>query len=85
MRSYCINLGLKSSDCCPFKRAMRRDRQRRRDHHLKTEAEAGAMQLQVRDCQRMGSTASSQEEATVDTAYYQLPVVLGHPVCDPLL
>lgn len=26
---------------------MRRDRQRRRDHHLK--AEAGAMQLQVRD------------------------------------
>lgn len=28
---------------------MRRDRQRRRDHHLKAEAEAGAMQLQVRD------------------------------------
>lgn len=28
---------------------MRRDRQRRRDHHLKAEEEAEAMQLQVRD------------------------------------
>lgn len=34
-------------------------------------------------CQGMGSTAWSQEEATVDSA--QLPVVLRHPVCDPLL
>lgn len=48
MRSHCVSLGLKSSDCCPSKRIMRSYRQRK-EHHLKAAAEVGVMQLQARD------------------------------------
>lgn len=50
MQSYCISLGLKSSDFCPYKRAMRRYGQPEGRTAFKAETETGVMmQLQARD------------------------------------
>ena len=48
--SYWISVGPKPNDWCLIRRSFR-DVDMPEDHHVKTEAETGVMQLQVKDCQ----------------------------------
>ena len=50
MMSYWISVGPKPNDWCLIRRSFR-DVDMLEDHHVKTEAETGVMQLQVKDCQ----------------------------------